>query len=66
MDAENTKEVPFIRWWSTTTCDPAQKPPQEAKPFAIEPISISTWDAYGVRILVVKAGIDGEGLTGTL
>jgi hypothetical protein len=42
MDAEKTKDVPFIRWWSTTIWDPAQKPPEEARPLAIEPTSMST------------------------
>ena len=45
MEAEKTKEVPFMRWWSTTIWEPAQKPPDEANPFAIEPINISTWGA---------------------
>jgi len=60
MDAENTKDVPLIRWWSTTTCEPAQKPPQEAKPFAIEPTSMSTWDAYGMEGLLMMMGIKIE------
>lgn len=47
MEAEKTKEVPLMRWWSTTTWDPAQKPPDDAKPFAMEPTSMSTWEALG-------------------
>ena len=43
--AEKTKEVPLIRWWSTTMREPAQKPPAEFRPLATEPRSMSIWVA---------------------
>lgn len=35
-----------LAWWSTTTLEPAQKPPAEQSPLAIEPMSMSTSVAY--------------------
>jgi hypothetical protein len=29
--AEKTKEVPLMRWWSTTVREPAQKPAQKKR-----------------------------------
>jgi hypothetical protein len=39
--AEKTNEVPLMRWWSTTICEPAQNPPDEFRPLATEPTIIS-------------------------
>jgi hypothetical protein len=43
--AEKTKEVPLMRWWSTTWREPAQKPPEELRPLATDPRSMSIWVA---------------------
>jgi hypothetical protein len=39
--AEKTNEVPLIRWGSTAICEPAQNPPDEFRPAATEPTSVS-------------------------
>lgn len=35
-----------LTWWSTTVWEPAQKPPEEQRPIATEPTSMSTFSAY--------------------
>ena len=47
--AEKTNEVPLMRWWSTTMCDPAQNPPDEFRPFATEPTGMSICVACPMR-----------------
>ncbi|KAH9018624.1 hypothetical protein EDB85DRAFT_602914 [Lactarius pseudohatsudake] len=38
---EKTKVVPLMRWWSTTICEPAQKPPDTLGPLATNPTIMS-------------------------
>lgn len=42
MDAENTKDVPLMRWCSVTMVEPAQNPPAAQNEFASEPTIMST------------------------
>ena len=45
-EAEKTKEAELIRWCSVTTREPEQKPPPAARPVAMEPMSMSTSEAW--------------------
>src|SRR5262245_50403950 len=38
-----------VTWWSTTVREPAQKPPDEQREFAMEPTRRSTFSAYPQR-----------------
>jgi hypothetical protein len=42
---EKMKEVQLMHWWSMLIYEPVQKPPDEFRPLATEPKSISIWVA---------------------
>jgi len=51
-----------VTWWSTTVLEPAQKPPEEQRLFATEPIRMSTLEAWG-RDGMGEWGLGGAGWT---